>query len=148
MRTLEKNKQKMFYSLYKGIAPIYEYDSDGNKVVDFVDDDGTEYYREIGEKEVYDVPQIFKASIKSKLNEMRAKEYGVDQSSIYSEIYCEKGKLPFEFGTKIWKNSEIAWIDKENQIPDENSCDYTVKGILDEFLDYDFYLLERNIRES
>ena len=91
---------------------------------------------------------MFKASIKSKLNEMRAKEYGVDQSSIYSEIYCEKGKLPFEFGTKIWKNSEIAWIDKENQIPDENSCDYTVKGILDEFLDYDFYLLERNIRES
>ena len=53
MRTLEKNKQKMFYSLYKGIAPIYEYDSDGNKVVDFVDDDGTEYYREIGEKEVF-----------------------------------------------------------------------------------------------
>lgn len=149
MRTLKKNKQKMFYALYKGAETVYELDDDGNKIIDYVDEDGNVYYRESGtEQLVYNEPIEFKASISSNLNEMHAREYGVDQSSIYSEITCEKGYLPLEYGSKIWRTSNVEWIDEELKIPDVSSSDYTVMGILDEFQDYDFYLLQRNNKET
>jgi len=149
MRTLKKNKQKMFYALYKGAETVYELDDNGNKIIDYVDEDGNVYYRESGtEQLVYNEPIEFKASISSNLNEMHAREYGVDKSSIYSEITCEKGYLPLEYGSKIWRTSNVEWIDEELKIPDVSSSDYTVMGILDEFQDYDFYLLQRNNKET
>ena len=144
MRTLKKNKQKMFYSLYVGRETIYKLDADGNKIVSFIGDDGTIYYEDEGTTEPhYAEPVEFRACITSQLNELHARAYGVDQSSIYSYIVCKKGYLPLEYGTKIWRTSEIAWDDEENRYPNADSADYTVVGLMDEGLYEDCYLLQR-----
>lgn len=149
MRTLKRNTQKMYYALFKGSEPVYELDNNGNRIVDYIDEDGNEYYRETGtEHSVYYEPVEFHSSISSHLNEMHAREYGVDQSSIYSELTCPKDLLPLDYGAKIWKKSEVKWLDEANGIPDDSSSDYTVMGILDEFPDNDYYLLKRNNRET
>ncbi len=144
MRTLKKNKQKMFYSLYVGRETIYKYDDAGNKIISYVDSDGNVYYEDEGTTEPhYKEPVEFRACITSSLNELHARAYGVDQSSIYSEIVCKKGYLPLEYGTKIWRTSEIEWLDEENHIPNADSADYTVVGLMDEGLYEDCYLLQR-----
>ena len=146
MRALRKNKQKMNYALFKESVPVYEKDEQGNPIVDFVDEQGNTFYRETGSnKDVYYAPVEFFASISSNLNEMRATEYGVDPSSIFSEIIADKGTLPLTFGAKIWRTSEIQYDSDNDPIPE--SADYTVKGVLDEFLNYDFFLLERITKE-
>lgn len=149
LRTLKRNTQRMYYALFKGSEPIYELDNDGNRIVEYEDEEGNVYYRENGtEHSVYYPPVEFHASISSKLNEMHAREYGVDQSSIYSELTCSKGLIPLEYGAKIWRKSEVEWLDKNFNIPDETSSDYTVIGILDEFPNEDYFLLKRNNKET
>lgn len=147
MRTCQKNKQKMFYALYAKSEIVYELDENGNKIVDYVDSEGNEYYRESGtNRDIYHTPVEFYASISGNLNEVQAREYGLDQTSIYSKLCTTKGLLPAElsFGTKIWKNNEIKWLDSAQTIPDPDTADYTIKGILDEFLGHDWFLLQRN----
>lgn len=147
MRTLRKNRQRMFYSLYKSAEPIYEKDEDGN--IKYMEIDGVQVPIEVGTREAhYDTPVEFKANIHSELNEMHLKSYGVDQSSIYSEIIVEKGKLPLKIGTIIWKESEIIYEDEEQTTPKQSSADYTVKGVMTEALHEDYYLLQRNSTEG
>ena len=145
MRMLTKNKQKMFYALYVESLVIYERDEDGNLIIDYVDENGKEWYREQGSfDDVYSKPIEFMGNISSKLNELHARAYGVDSSSIYSEICVKKGSVPLKYNAKIWRENEIVWIDEELGIPDESSADYTVKGIMTEGLTEDWYLLQRN----
>ena len=40
MRTLQQNKQKLFYSLLMGEQPVYELDDEGNKIIAYIDDFG------------------------------------------------------------------------------------------------------------
>lgn len=145
MRTSRKLKQNMFYALYVESTIEYEKDEDGNLIVDYVDEDGNEYYRESGAtKPHYADPIQFEASISSKLNEIHAEAYGIDQSSIYIEI-CVPKNYPspqLEYGAKVWKDSEVAYNDDGSV--DESSSDYTVKGILTEFQGLNWYLLQRN----
>lgn len=144
MRANKRLKQKMKYSLYMGEQPIYERDSAGNIV--YIDIDGVQTPVETGEKAPqYSEPIEFMASISAKLNEMQAKEYGVDQSSIYSEICLsnQEFQVQFKYGTLIWKNSDVVWEDVNLKIPDKTSADYKVVGVLDEFQHYTKYLLER-----
>ena len=147
MRTLRKNKQRMFYSLYKSAEPIYEKDEYGN--IKYMEIDGVQVPIEVGTREPhYDTPIEFKANIHSELNEMHLKSYGVDQSSIYSEIVVEKGKLPLKIGTIIWRETEIIYEDEEQTTPKQSSADYTVVGIMTEGLNTDAYLLQRNSKEE
>lgn len=147
MRCLKKNRQAMFYSLYKSAEPIYEKDEDGN--IKYMEIDGVQVPIEVGTREAhYDTPVEFKANIHSELNEMHLKSYGVDQSSIYSEIIVEKGKLPLKIGTIIWRESEIIYEDEEQTTPKQSSADYTVKGVMTEALHEDYYLLQRNSTEG
>lgn len=147
MRLARKNKQSMRYSLYKSSEPIYELDEDGN--IKYMEIDGVQVPIEVGTTEPhYDKPIPFKANIHSELNEMHLKSYGVDQSSIYSEIVVKKGKLPLKIGTIIWRESEIIYEDNEKTIPKQSSADYTVVGIMTEGLSEDCYLLQRNSSEG
>ena len=147
MRTCKKNRQKMYYSLYKSEEPVYETDEYGN--IKYMEIDGVQVPIEVGTREPhYDTPVEFKANIHSELNEMHLKSYGVDQSSIYSEIIVEKGKLPLKIGTIIWRESEIVYEDEQNTIPKQSSSDYTVVGMMTEALHTDSYLLQRNSTEG
>ena len=148
MRTLRKNKQKMYYSLYNAASEVM--DEEGTSVRYIYDEDiGTSVPVEIGtQKAEYYPPVEFTANITSNLNEMQIRAYGVDQSSIYSKLIAEKGQLPLKVGAIIWRESPIQWEDEINRIPKQESADYTVVGLLTEYQNNDFYLLQRNTPEE
>ena len=140
----------MHYALYDHQEEVYVLDADGNKIIDYTDPQGNVYYRTTGTTvAVYRTPVEFKASLSYELNEMHAREYGVDQSSIYIEMCVPKGYLPdVKYGTKIWRTSPIELEDQEETVPAVDSSDYTVVGVLDEFENFDWYLLQRNNHED
>lgn len=167
------NKQNMYYSLYSGTVPVYERDENG--FIIYIDVDGESVPVEAGTQEArYEMPVAFTANISSELNEMHIKAWGVDQSSIYSEIVCQKNYLPLEVGAIIWRTSPITYDSVDDQflsdgngsyigisggdtylvtnsgelIPHQASADYTVVGIRTEGLTEDWYLLQKNSSDS
>lgn len=149
MRVARKNRQRMFYSLYKSTETQYQKDEDGNIV--YIEVDGEQVPVELGTvSATYDTPVEFYASISSELNELHMRAYGVDQSAIYSKLVVPKGMLPTEnmVGAIIWRTSEIAYEDNENLLPRQSSADYTVVGRMDEVLHEDWFLLQRNSSDS
>lgn len=147
MRTLKKNKQAMFYSLDGVVRPGYQFDDEEN--VSYVQVDGIMVPVETGGYiTTFSKPQIFYANISSNLSESHMRSYGIDQSNGYCEIITEKGKLPLEIGSIIWRESQIQYSDLERTIPKKSSCDYIVKGIMTEGLSVDCFLLQRNSTEG
>lgn len=140
----------MWYSIPGAEIPEYVYDDYGNKVVDYVDDDGVTHYLKTGDTvQGYELPQEFQASISSTLNELHMRSFGVDASAIYSEIVVDKGEhTDWNIGTIIWRTSEIKYEDEEKTIVKSNSSDYTIVGLMDEGLTEDWYLLRRNNTDS
>ena len=138
MRTLKRNTQKMYYANQDRVVPIYEY---------YEDEDGNMIPLDTGEtKLVYGEPIEFKANISNKLNEVKWAEYGIDESTNYAQIVASKGSIPLKVGTIIWKKSEIGYEDVDNEIVDENTSDYVVKGVADEGLTEDWYLLKKRVK--
>ena len=154
MRTLKKNNQKMCYSLQGQTMEVEETDEYGNVVYEsYEDDDGNicYYYDSQGNKiprakEVsgFSKPVPFEANISNKLSEVLMKEFGVDDSTNYAQICTDKGYLPIKAGDVIWKKSEVIW--KEDGLPDSDSADYVVKGVADEGLTVDLFLLQKNVK--
>lgn len=180
MRTLRRNRQKMWYSTRIGNEPLLdtdidnnvEYlsyvDEDGNKVF-ILDDEGNRIPRDTGEKTmVFTTPKLFYASITNKLNEVIWQEYGIDDSTNYAQIVAAKNYLPIKVGDVIWKKNNTAikqaivgaMFPSKTLFPsnklfpkgygeidylDESTADYTVKGVADEGLNFDLFLLKRNV---
>lgn len=152
---LEANKQKMLYSLQGQRIVVYEKDSNGNvRYEGYTDSDGNFIpYQDVNgnkipviKKEItgYSEPKIFKANISNKLSEVLVREFGVDDSSSYCQIVTDKGYLPLDVGDLIWKKSKVK---KDNDgIIDKNSADYIVKGVADEGLTVDLFLLQKVVR--
>lgn len=142
---LEINKQKMAYALLGEKVPIYETDDDGN--IKYITVDGKKVPVETGEYETgYGKPVTFYASISNKLDDVLAKEFGIDQSSNYAQIVADKDVLPLSVGSLIWKKSTIGYKDMANSIIDANTADYTVMGVADEGLTVDLFLLQKNVK--
>lgn len=142
---LEINKQKMAYALLGEKVPIYETDDDGN--IKYITVDGKKVPVETGDYETgYGKPVTFYASISNKLDDVLAKEFGIDQSSNYAQIVADKDVLPLSVGSLIWKKSTIGYKDMANSIIDANTADYTVMGVADEGLTVDLFLLQKNVK--
>lgn len=152
---LDANKQQMKYSLQGQKITIYKKDEDGNiQYEGYTDSDGNfiPYLDVNGDKipiiskEVvgYSEPKIFKANISNKLSEVLIREFGVDDSSSYCQIVIDKGYLPLDVGDLVWKKSNVE-IDKDGLV-DKNSADYIVKGVADEGLTVDLFLLQKNVK--
>lgn len=148
MRTLRKNKQTMYYSLYSTSTEVF--DEDGTSVKTIVDNETGEILPvSVGTlKSVYSRPIEFKGNITSNLNKLHIESYGVDQSAIYSELIVPKGYVPLKIGAIIWRESPIKWEDETLRIPLQSSSDYTVMGLLTEYQHFDFYLLQRSTPEG
>lgn len=145
MRTLRKNEQKLFYSLFISNSPKYELDEDGNRIIDYYDDFGNPIYLEEGENEdTYSDPVEFWACIDGNVRETLMKEFGTISSPNYAQIVAKTGLYEFKVGTLIWKDSEIKY--KEDGTPDEASADYDVIGILDEQTDNTTFFLHKNVK--
>ena len=152
---LDANKQQMKYSLQGQKITIYKKDEDGNiQYEGYTDSDGNfiPYLDVNGDKiqiilkEVvgYSEPKIFKANISNKLSEVLIREFGVDDSSSYCQIVTDKGYLPLDVGDLVWKKSNVE-LDKDGLV-DKNSADYIVKGVADEGLTVDLFLLQKIVR--
>ena len=146
MMTLQANKQEMKYSLQDGQVPIYETDDDGN-IIYYTDSEGNQIPIETGEYTTgYSQPVSFFANISNKLNEVVWQDYGVDNSTNFAQLITSKGELPLKAGSVIWKKSEVGYKDGEKTIVDETTADYIVKGVADEGISEDLFLLQRNVK--
>lgn len=130
MRTLAKNKQKLYYALYKGNEPEYILDENGNKIVDYTDEDGNEYYRETGNKiPTYFEPVLFYGNISMSSGEISTQEYGIDVSGYDALLVLDKDEIPIEETSLIWFESEPQYKDTTKTIVDGNKADYRVLAI-------------------
>lgn len=147
MRTLNKNKQKQFYSNPGKSVPIYETDEDGN--IQYIEVDGELVPVETGEYEPgFSMPVEFKANISGKLNDVIVRAFGADSSNNHAQIVADKGVLPFKIGTRIWLRSKVEYKDEAKTIPDGDSADYVIRGLLLEDLNQDMFYLEVLNHES
>ena len=113
----------------------------------YLDEDGNKIPKTTGEYTTgYEKPVVFYSSISNKLSEALIKEFGVDNSTNFVQIVEDKGKLPLSVGSLVWKRSDVKYKDEENTIVDENSADYIVKGVADEGLTVDLFLLQKNVK--
>lgn len=130
MRTLRKNKQRLYYALQLGEQPIYELDANGNKIVDYIDEEGNEYYRETGETEiVYSKPVSFFGNISMSSGESKIEEYGVDISNYDAVLVLDKDEIPITETSLIWFESEIAYRDSARTNINPHSADFKVLAI-------------------
>lgn len=140
---LDINKQKMQYSRQGQRVIIYERDDDGN-VKYYVDTDGNKIPLVADEKIGFSEPVEFKANISNKLSEVLVKEFGIDDSSTYVQIVTDKGYLPLKSGDIVWKQSKVEH--DSDGLVDPLTADYTVKGVADEGLTVDLFLLQKVVK--
>lgn len=140
---LDINKQTMKYSQHGQRVTIYEKDDDGN-IKYYVDGDGNKIPLIAGEKVGYSEPKEFYANISNKLSEVLVKEFGIDDSSTYVQIVTDKGYLPLKAGDLVWKKSEVGYDD--DGMVDNTTADYEVKGVADEGLTVDLFLLQKVVK--
>ena len=72
------------------------------------------------------------------------KEFGIDDSSTYVQIVTDKGYLPLKAGDVVWKKSEVGH--DADGLVDSTTADYTVKGVADEGLTVDLFLLQKVVK--
>lgn len=140
---LDINKQAMRYSQHGQRITVYEKDDDGN-IKYYEDADGNRIPLISDEKIGYSEPKEFYANISNKLSEVLIKEFGIDDSSTYVQIVTDKGYLPLKAGDLVWKKSEVEF--DAGNLPEPTSADYTVKGVADEGLTVDLYLLQKTVK--
>lgn len=128
MRLGRKNKQKIKYALLVGTSPIYVLDENGNKIVDYVGDDGTVYYVVTGGKQtVYTDPTEIEVNISFSGGEIKYTEFGIDSTEYDASLVYLRNEFPIEETTLIWYDSEPSFIGEgENRTVDPNSADYKV----------------------
>lgn len=144
MRMLKKNKQKLHYSLFIEERPEYALDEFGNKIIEYVDEEGNEYYRETGETErVYSLPVEFLGNISMSGGEAEAMEFGLNTADYEAVLIVEKGLLPVDESSLIWFESEP--VINDNGLVDYVTADYSIIKISPS-LNVDKYVLKKTIK--
>ena len=139
---LESNKQKMKYSRQGEKVTIYDRDENGN--IKYIEIDGEKIPVVLRETIGFSDPVSFSANISNKLSEVLVKEFGIDDSSSYCQIVTDKGYLPIKAGDVIWKKSDVG-RDSDGLV-DDKTADYVVKGVADEGLTVDLFLLQKTVK--
>jgi len=135
MRTLNKNKQTLYYANQDKIVPIYE---------EYTDDDGNTYPLDTGEtKLVYGEPIKFKGNIAMSGGETEAQEFGLDISSYEAILIVPKNTLPITETSLIWHNTEPKY--NADGTVDGDSADYTVVKVSPS-LNFDKYVLKKVVK--
>lgn len=146
MRTLAKNKQKLKYALFLKNEPEYVLDENGEKIVEFVDEDGIVYYKQTGNLKTYygDLAE-FLGNISLSGGESREVNYGVDVSAYDAVLVMDKDALPITETSLIWHESEVGYKDAEETEIDAETADYKVTRVSPS-LNQVKYLLERVVK--
>lgn len=139
---LDINKQDMKYSRQGEKFKIYDRDENGN--IRYIEVDGEKIPVVLREAIGFSDPVHFSANISNKLSEVLVKEFGIDDSSSYCQIVTDKGYLPIKSGDIIWKKSDVG-RDSDGLV-DDKTADYVVKGVADEGLTVDLFLLQKTVK--
>lgn len=135
MRTLNKNKQKMYYANQDREVPITE---------TYYDDEGNAYELDTGETElVYGEPIEFYGNIAMSGGEVEAQEYGLSLSDYEAILVVSKNTLLIDETSRIWHTSEPTNDDKG--YTDEYSADYRIVKISPS-LNFDKYVLKKVVK--
>lgn len=133
----------MLYSQYGEKVIVYEKDDSGNAKY-YVDSEGNRIPLIADERTGFSTPQEFNANISNKLNEVLVKEFGIDDSSSYVQIVTNKNYLPLKAGDIVWKQSDVEY--DSDGLVDNLSADYVVKGVANEGLTVDLFLLQKVVK--
>lgn len=121
MRSLKKNKQKLYYATYSDEIPVYETDDDGK--IKYTEVDGELSPIPIGTMAGYNEPVIFYANISAGKGDVQADVFGssVDYSRTIStcDMDCPITKL-----TRLWIGCEPQC--NEDGSVDGDSANYEV----------------------
>lgn len=131
MRTLNKNKQKMYYAQLVGEGPDYVYDENGNKIVEYETEEGEKIYKETGGTQLlYSKPVLFSANISfSGSGEATAQEFGIDVSQYDAVLVYGLNKFPITETSLVWYNEEPQYKDADKTVLNDKSATFTVKAI-------------------
>lgn len=136
MRTLIKNKQRMWYAL-KGTEriPVYDY---------YVDSDSVKHPIETGESRIpYLEPVMFKGNISTSGSDAKNEEYGLNLADYEALLIVDKNSIPITETSLIWHNTEPQY--NEDGTVDEHSADYKVVKVSPS-LNVDKYVLKRLVK--
>lgn len=126
MRSLKRNKQKLWFSTYADQIILYKRDENGE--IEYIDDgEGNQIPIEIGTKAGYDNPVIFYANISMSSGETKQAEYGFDIGSYEAVIVTADKSLPIDELSLIWHTTEPA-IGADGTV-DETTADYSVIAV-------------------
>lgn len=125
MRTLNKNKQKMYYSLLDKNIPVYETDENGETLYDEID--GIKIPIETGETRLgYSEPKEFLGNIAMSGGESEAREFGLSVEDYNAVVVCSKGEYPIKEGSLIWHENEIGYKGIDETIVNSDTADYVI----------------------
>lgn len=144
MRMLNRNAQKIKYSLEDGTWTVYEYGSDGLPKVAYTDEEGNVYYVE-HETVKWTTPVEFNANIAMSGGEAEAMEFGLSISDYDAVIVVANDSVPLVIGSRIWHTSEVKYQDLLNTVVDEKSADYVVRKV-NKSLNYTKYVLKAVVK--
>lgn len=133
MRTLQRNKQDLFYAQYLGKLQKQKIDKNGNII-------------KIGEKkDTYGEPKPFKGNITMSGGEVEAAEFGLDLSDYDAKVVFEKNLYPIKEGYIIWHESEPVVDNDGHSLV--TSADYRVVK-RSPSLNSDRFILKRLVNEK
>lgn len=142
MRTLAKNKQKMYYALQIGEVPVYETDADGNII--YITVDGEKIPVETGETKIgYGNPVEFFGNIAMSGGESEAVEFGLNLGDYSAVLVVDKGLLPINETSRIWHTTEPT-MNADGTV-DEFTADYYVVKVSPS-LNVDKYVLQKVVK--
>lgn len=141
MRTLRRNKRKMYYSLFGREVTRYAKDEEGN-IKTYTTNDGEVIKLEEGTEIAYSKPVEFWGNIAMSGGEVREQEYGLNQSDYSAVLIMNVGEIPITETSYIWFNNEVVYLDEDKTMPDVKSADYRVKKVSPS-LNFTKYLLEK-----
>lgn len=142
MRTLNKNKQTMYYALLDKEVPIYDLDEDGN--IKYIEIDGVQVPVETGETRiVYSNPVEFKGNITMSGGESQAAEFGLNLGDYAAVLISDKELLPITETSLIWHESEPVY--GTDGYVDEHNADYTIVK-LSPSLNTDRFVLKKVVK--
>lgn len=142
MRTLNKNKQTMYYALLDKEVPIYDLDEDGN--IKYIEIDGVQVPVETGETRiVYSNPVEFKGNITMSGGESQAAEFGLNLGDYSAVLVLDKNSIPIDETSLVWFETEPK-INPDGTV-DQYSADYTVVKVAPS-INVDRYALKKVVK--
>lgn len=120
MRTLKKNRQKMYFSQFLATSIRYETDDSWNPIY-YETDEGEHIYAETTENMgYYSDLQGMKVNIAESGGEAEAKEFGLSVGDYEAVLVYGRGEYPLKEGDYIWvDDSEARYEYNDQEVPVE-----------------------------